>query len=71
MDFLLKDPEALSGLDREMLLSYRSQVTEQIGRLDEREPEDQMCEAYEDWADAHEELEDLLDDIDDRLDELN
>lgn len=46
------------------------QLEEELFMLDQKEPEDMECEAYEDWADAHEDLEDQIDDIKDQLDTL-
>lgn len=59
-----------TGMSREQLLAYKTQLEDQIAQLDAREPRNENSEAYEDWAEEHEDLEDLLDEVLDLLEDL-
>jgi putative NADPH-quinone reductase len=60
----------LSQLDREALEDYLIQLQEALAELDEQEPEDMACEAYETWGDQHEDLEDLIDEVQELLEQM-
>lgn len=69
VDFGAFDTEPdIYSMSRGELMDYLDEVWEQIGELDEREPEDIGSEEYDSWADEHERLEDLADEIQDLLD---
>ncbi|MCM1149332.1 MAG: hypothetical protein NC319_04495 [Butyricicoccus sp.] len=69
VDFGAFDTEPdIYSMSRGELMDHLDEVREQIGELDEREPEDLASEEYDDWADRHERLEDLADEIQDLLD---
>ena len=63
-------PSSLAGMSQAALLEALSSVRAQLRRLDDQEPEDMTCSAYDGWANQHEALEDLADEILDRLDSL-
>jgi putative NADPH-quinone reductase len=59
----------LDQLDREALEDYLNQLQAALAELDEQEPEDMACEAYETWGDQHEILEDLIEEVQELLEQ--
>lgn len=68
LDFQPEEPD-VEGMTKAQLEAYQDELEARIAALDEKEPKNELSEAYEDWADRHEALEDLLDEVLDRLDE--
>jgi putative NADPH-quinone reductase len=60
----------LGQLDREALEDYLNQLQEELAELDEQEPEDMACEAYETWGDQHEILEDLIEEVQELIEQM-
>ena len=67
-DFLRQMPDP-ADMDVEQLTRWLAAVRAELARLDQEEPEDMDCEAYEDWGDRHEALEDLADELLDLLED--
>ena len=67
IDFFDGAWEHLDDMERPELVNLLERVTDRLASMDEAEPADMTCEAYEAWADRHEQLEDLADELMDRL----
>lgn len=59
--------EDLTAMSRPQLEGVLAAFLEELAGLDSREPKNEDCEEFLDWADAHEELEDWIDDVRDLL----
>lgn len=64
---LYRDPSAMGP---EELRAYLADVRDELGAMDEEEPQDETSEEFVDWAEEHEALEDLADEIVERLEAL-
>jgi ABC-type transporter Mla subunit MlaD len=60
----------LGQLDRAALEDYLNQLLTALAELDEQEPEDMACEAYETWGDQHEDLEDLIEEVQELIEQM-
>jgi hypothetical protein len=60
----------LDQMDVAELGAYLNQLQAELQKLDEQEPEDMACEAYETWGDQHEILEDLIEEVQELIEQM-